>query len=118
MRLLVCGGRDFSDKLLVFQTLDKAHSRKPISLLIQGGAKGADRLALEWAWSRKIPVNTYAADWTLYGKAAGHIRNTWMLVDGKPDYVLAFKGGAGTANMIKQAKAAGVQTYEVKLSRT
>jgi len=32
-----------------------------------------------------------------------------MLDEGKPDLVVAFDGGRGTANMVKQAKAAGIQ---------
>ena len=34
-----------------------------------------------------------------------------MLAEGKPDLVVAFPGGAGTANMIEQARAAGVRVF-------
>jgi hypothetical protein len=36
-----------------------------------------------------------------------------MLEEGKPDLVVAFPGGTGTANMVKQARAAGVEVLEV-----
>ncbi len=48
------------------------------------------------------------AEWSKYGRRAGPIRNKQMLDVGKPHLVVAFPGGAGTANMVKQAKAAGV----------
>lgn len=51
----------------------------------------------------------------LEGKAAGPIRNQRMLDDGKPDRVLAFPGGRGTANMVKLAKAAGVPVHEIRI---
>lgn len=48
------------------------------------------------------------------GKAAGPIRNQRMLDEGKPDLVVAFPGGRGTADMVRRAKAAGVP---VRLNR-
>jgi hypothetical protein len=36
-----------------------------------------------------------------------------MLAEGKPEMVLAFPGGRGTANMVKQARSAGVSVCEV-----
>jgi hypothetical protein len=36
-----------------------------------------------------------------------------MLVEGKPDFVVAFPGGRGTANMIMQARQAGVPVVEL-----
>jgi len=50
--LLVCGGRDFFDYELVERTLDALE--RP-SLVIQGNARGADRLAKRWAKERGIP---------------------------------------------------------------
>lgn len=48
------------------------------------------------------------ADWNLYGKAAGAIRNTAMLDDHTPTLVVAFPDGKGTANMVRQAMARGI----------
>lgn len=36
-----------------------------------------------------------------------------MLRDGKPDIVIAFPGGRGTADMICQARAAGIRVEEI-----
>jgi hypothetical protein len=35
-----------------------------------------------------------------------------MLAEGEPDLVVAFPGGRGIANMVKQARAAGVEVLE------
>jgi len=51
----------------------------------------------------------FPADWSRHGKSAGPIRNRQMLIEGRPDIVVAFPGGKGTANMIKQAVEAGVK---------
>jgi hypothetical protein len=62
MRVLVCGGRDFSDKVMLASALDAIHADRPFSLVIHGAAPGADTLAGEWADSRGIPVAPFPAD--------------------------------------------------------
>jgi hypothetical protein len=114
MRVLVCGGRDFSDRELLFDTLAALHAATPITALIHGAAKGADRLAGEWGESAGVPVLAFPADWKRYRNAAGPKRNAQMLAEGKPDLVVAFPGGTGTANMIGQATAAGVTVRRIE----
>jgi len=110
MRVLVCGGRDFNDALTLGSWLGGIHKNNgPITLLIEGGARGADFMARKFAEWSGIPVKTFPADWDRHGKAAGPIRNRQMLEEGKPDLVVAFAGGKGTANMVEQAKAAGIK---------
>ena len=55
----------------------------------------------------------FPAEWKKHGKAAGPIRNRKMLQDGKPDLVLAFPGGRGTANMVELATDAGIRVMHV-----
>jgi hypothetical protein len=50
-----------------------------------------------------VPVIEFPANWKVYGRAAGPIRNMKMLLEGKPDLVVAFPGGIGTADMVKKA---------------
>jgi UDP-N-acetylmuramoylalanine-D-glutamate ligase len=119
MRVLVCGGRDFADRSLMARTLSRFKPRVPTDddlaehILILGGAKGADALAEEWADVFGVRKRIYPADWEAHGKAAGPIRNQRMLDEGKPDLVVAFPGGRGTADMVRRAKAAGVRVIEV-----
>lgn len=109
LRVLVCGGRDFNDALTLGSWLGGIHKDHGISVLIHGGARGADFMAGKFAEWQGIPVKVYPADWDKDGKAAGPIRNARMLAEGKPDLVVAFEGGNGTADMVAKAKRAGVK---------
>lgn len=108
MRVLVCGGRTFSDATSLERVLDRIHAKRPIARIIQGGARGADSLASAWARKRGVSVSTYHADWDLYKASAGRRRNHQMLREGRPDLVVAFPGGRGTMHMVEIAGAAGV----------
>lgn len=113
MRVLVCGGRNYDDLVGVSLVLDTMHVQRPFTALIEGGAKGADVCAATWAWHVGVPIERFPADWTTHGKAAGPIRNQRMIDEGKPDLVVAFPGGRGTADMVRRAKAAGIKVVEV-----
>lgn len=108
MRAIICGGRDFSNYLLVKQTL----AQYPLTLIIHGGATGADSLAHTYAREHSIPTKVFPAFWRMFGKSAGMRRNLEMLEE-KPDVVIAFPGGRGTVNMVAIATQAGVQTILV-----
>jgi len=123
MRVLVCGGRDFNDTGLLHRTLDnicyprdkneERASESVVTLMITGHCRGADIMAEEYAKEERIYNEIYPAKWNLYGKSAGYKRNTQMLVEGKPDLVIAFPGGKGTAMMVRIAKEADVDVMEV-----
>lgn len=82
-------------------------------LVIEGEAPGADTLAREAAEYFGIPVLAFPANWQKYGRAAGPIRNTEMLNEGKPDMVVAFHNdylhSKGTKNMVEQALKRGLK---------
>jgi hypothetical protein len=103
MRVLVCGGRNYSNYLFLSSVLNTLHNDKRINYIIHGAASGADSLADQWAAEHHIPVRVFPADWGKHGRAAGPIRNKQMLDEGKPDVVIAFPGNKGTRNMIAQA---------------
>ncbi len=111
MRYLVCGGRDYTNGHKVALILGAL--LKPGDVVIQGGARGADTLAKTAAVVMGIDIEEFTADWESHGRAAGPIRNKRMLDEGKPDRVIAFPGGKGTANMVRQAKARGIEVLEV-----
>lgn len=113
---LACGGRDYADWNRVIQTMSNLRRTRGMSRVIVGGASGADSLAEKWARLAGLPVNVYKAEWNKYGRAAGPKRNTRMLKEGQPRYVVAFPGGRGTDDMIRQAEAAGIEVIKVKQS--
>lgn len=132
MRVLVCGSRTFNDYPKLCYEMDKLplDENQPITI-ISGEARGADTLAKRYAEECGWNYEGYPADWDTYGKGAGPIRNRQMLVEGKPDLVIAFLGpvavsefttglsdskySRGTKNMIDQAKKAGVETVVVDI---
>jgi len=119
MRIIVCGGRDFEHRAALFAALDRLHSRRAVMLLVHGAARGADLLAEEWAKKREIPYLGVPARWSEHGVSAGPQRNATM-AKLKPtvDMLVAFPGGAGTANMIENAVAEGIKVWQPYKSRT
>ena len=112
-RILVCGGRDYHDREHVNKTLDNLRQWFTADfVIIQGEANGADLWGKRWGKRQGRPVIGVEAPWDFYNKAAGNIRNGWMLTFCEPDLVVAFPGGSGTADMITQARRAGVDVYE------
>jgi len=111
MKLLVCGGRDYTDEGTAFKVLD--HVSKPVDTIISGAAKGADTIGSNWAKTRGKSLLEFPANWGAYGKSAGPIRNMQMLVEGSPDFVLAFPGGKGTEHMLSISEHEGIPTTRV-----
>ena len=132
MKVLVAGGRNYSNGIHLFATLDHLHAdRGPIHCVVHGAARGADLLAEEWAKSREIPYRGYPAPWHTHGewcrcpfplpkvcKAAGAYRNDLMLraehllkpIDSQRITVcVAFEGATGTADMVRRARAVGIE---------
>lgn len=84
MNILVCGGRSYSDEATMRHHLSRY--APSVSVLIHGGAGGADmlaeRVAYDLGWQS---VRGFPANWREHGKRAGPIRNQQMLDEGKPD---------------------------------
>ena len=118
MRVLVCGGRDFDDYNLLSSYLVELFVKSLLVpedvTIISGHARGADKLGERFANANNCKLLIFPADWDKYKKAAGFIRNQRMIDEGKPDLVVAFKGGTGTADMVKRAKKHNIRVIEVK----
>lgn len=114
MRVIVCGGRDFKDKDMLYRVMNTLHREYPIVVLFEGGARGADRYAAQWAAENGIEVQRVRAKWNRYGLAAGARRNQHMLWTAEPHRVIAFPGGAGTEDMVQKAINDGYPVIRVK----
>ncbi len=113
MKVLVCGGRDFANVVLLEETLNALHAVLGFTVLIHGDARGADRMAGRWAHKHGIQEVICRANWDFHGNKAGPLRNRAMLkLD--PSIVVAFPGGTGTNDMIAAARMAGVRTHLVE----
>jgi len=139
MKVVICGSRDFTDGEAMFRWLDRFHSTRPISLVIEGGQRkwdkstrryigGVDLFANQWATARGIKVETVKADWndlSVPGQqrhyhdgrkinlAAGPKRNQRMATEFGATACIAFPGGRGTYSMIFEAKLAGLEVIDV-----
>ncbi len=109
-RLIVAGGRDYSDyprlKQEILKLANEQLAHRPVSI-VSGMAKGADTLGVLFAREHNVPLYKFPANWDLYGKRAGFIRNEEMgqFADG----LLAFWDGQsrGTKHMIDYMKRLG-----------
>lgn len=112
MKILVCGGRRFTDRAFIFDCLEQFGLQNDVSHVIHGGCSGVDKRAGEWADETGRQQVIVPANWRAYGVTAGPVRNKAM-IDLKPDLVIAFPGGKGTSNMKSIARAANVQVIEI-----
>ena len=109
MRVLVTGDRNWTSEERIRYALSKLeNSYNEDFTLIHGAARGADTIAETVAKSLGWTIERYPADWQKYGRAAGPVRNKQMLVEGKPDVVLAFhddfEHSKGTDHMVRLAR--------------
>ena len=129
MRVIIAGGRDFNDFILLESNLHKIFKQladeKLISAYINesnieiicGKARGADTLGEQFAKTYNIPIKYFPADWDTYGKSAGYRRNTEMAKYAKENngVLIAFWNGKnkGTKHMIDTAKIRGIKVFIV-----
>ena len=113
MRIIVCGSRHWTNVERVRQVL----AALPLdTVIVHGACQGADTIADTVAKGLGMETEPHPADWGLYGKAAGPIRNKQML-DAGTGMVIAFHNGLmqskGTKNMVKLARDANVHVKYV-----
>lgn len=118
MRILVCGGRNYSDRDRVYWALDSADAKHGIREVLHGGAGGADSLAHEWAQERQHVSISVMAEWDKNGKRAGPVRNQRMIDEYGPEACIAFKGGSGTADMCRRCEEEGIPVWKVSEQQT
>lgn len=131
-RLLITGSRDWTNRDVAHDAIARAWTEwgcPSDAILVSGGARGADKLCEEiWRDFLGYDVERHPADWKMYGKRAGFVRNREM-VDLGADLCLAFlmpcskpehageaphpsHGGAMCADL---AEKAGIETRRYEL---
>ena len=113
MRLIIAGGRDFSDYNLLQDSANRFIGKEQNVIIISGLAKGADTLGLQYAGDYGYTVEGFAAEWNKYGRSAGIKRNKYMAKNA--DSLLAFWDGKskGTMHMIDFADSIGLRVEVV-----
>jgi|ERR1700752_1235923 len=128
----VTGGRGFDDAAFLRFHLRLIHKAEPFTMLAHGNASGADKLAASWAALRNIGLWPFDAAWDdidapgalikrrkdgkLYNALAGFWRNERMLDEAKPEALIRFPGGKGTAHCANEAFKRGIRVIECRLS--
>lgn len=112
MRIVVTGGRDFTDREMVVSAMS-ALGVGDGDVIVDGCASGADTLCAEVASKLGAKIEPHPADWKRYGKAAGPLRNNEM-IDSGCDFLLAFPGGRGTSECKAYARRRGVRVIEAE----
>lgn len=116
MRAIVCGGRDYQNSARLNKVLNAAIVRLGLSVVIHGGAMGADLMAEAWAKRNGIDHVKVKAQWGKLGNAAGPIRNQRMIDEFAPDLVIAFPPSDetnGTRDMVRRAEKAGLPVHRI-----
>lgn len=139
MRLVVAGSRSINDYYKIARVLDNVLAQtigegRTVEELVEGEARGVDRLARRWAEERGIPVKPFPAEWDkiegvsksrirtysdgkMYNSAAGYERNRRMIkYAGSDDLLVAFWDGKsnGTGDCIKQAQEKNLRSIIVR----
>jgi hypothetical protein len=109
MRVIIAGSRQAEYHHVITALLDRPFD---ITEVVCGCAKGADTHGRTWADKFKIPVKSFPANWDLYGKSAGPIRNTEM-AENADALILVWNGRSpGSANMLKTARIYNLVIHE------
>jgi hypothetical protein len=126
-RILITGSRDWTDEKMIREALLAANADNPYqwkTILVHGGARGADQMAAEIAHSLGWSIETHRARWNHHDdncpawhegepvcKRAGHRRNEEMVKLGA-DICLAFikNNSAGATGCAKSAEKFGIPT--------
>lgn len=107
MRVIIAGGRDFTDYDLLLKALRKYCKIGDIKEIVCGEARGADSLGRRFAEENNIPIISFKPNWKDLGKKAGILRNKDMGDYGT--HLIAFWDGKsrGTKHMIKYMRDTG-----------
>ncbi|MFW5916730.1 MAG: DUF2493 domain-containing protein [Bacteroidota bacterium] len=116
MMALVCvtGGREFHEVKLIWYTLDVFHKQIGIDNLISGMARGTDSIAVEWAKAREIIYTPKWPDYKKYQPWEAPLKRNIAMCKMKPDWLIEFPGGTGTAHMVRSAHKYGIEVINYK----
>lgn len=118
-RILITGSREWTDKDTIRRALEGGicqvlctvdwEDHADLITVVHGDARGADRIAAQIAAERGCNVESHPADWSTYGRSAGHRRNAKMVALGAA-ICLAFPIGEsrGTRGCMAWAEKAGI----------
>lgn len=119
LRIIIAGSREFDNYNLLESTISNFIKENTNNVeIVSGTARGADQLGEQFAIEYGYQIKRFPANWKLYGKSAGPIRNREMAeyASGGQGVLFAFWDGKsrGTKSMIDLAKKCGVEVHVVR----
>lgn len=113
MKIVIAGSRNFNNYDFLENKINELIKNKQIDIteIVSGKAKGADFLGEKYASLNNISIKEFPANWNLYGKKAGFLRNQEM--GNYADVLIAFWDGnsKGTKHMIDYMKSLKKQVF-------
>lgn len=113
-KVIIAGSRDFNNYEFLESNCNYYLKNKfPNIEIVSGGARGADRLGERYAENYLLDIKFFRADWGLYGKRAGYLRNEQMALYSNALIAFWDKESKGTKHMIGLAKKQGLKVRVV-----
>lgn len=109
MRTIIAGSRSCNNPQELFSALD-ACGWVP-TVVLSGGARGADSLGEWWAAYSGVPCERFTAYWEFAGRRAGYARNERMAANADALIALWDNNSPGTGHMIDIANRRGLRVY-------
>lgn len=114
VKLIIAGGRDYDNYNELERVTDYMLSNLITThkiVIVSGGARGADSLAVQYAQIRGYELITMPADWEAHGRSAGYVRNAQMAE--VATHLLAFWDGRsrGTKHMVDIAHSMKIKVH-------
>ncbi len=114
-RIYLTGGTDYNDHRRIWDTLDKVHAKHPTMVLLHGGSKlGCERIAENWADTRKVPQLSFAPDFKKHNKQSAPFKRNNTVLEVLPIGVIVFPGGGIQDNLADKAKAMGIAVMDFR----
>lgn len=111
LKVIIAGSRNFNNYKLLKKKMDfflknKIDKNKPSFNIeiVSGTARGADTLGEKYAKEKGFALKRFPANWDLYGKKAGYIRNKEMRNYADVCVVFWDAESKGSKHMINLAK--------------
>lgn len=110
MKCIIAGSRTATVEQVI-KALELCPFTEDIEEVVSGCARGADSYGELIAEEYNISVKKFPAQWNVYGRGAGYIRNAEM-AEYADSLVLIWDGAStGSANMLELAKKNKMRTF-------
>lgn len=114
MKVIIAGSRHMP--FSKYDLIQKAITLSGFNVeeVVCGQAPGADTYGAKWAYTNKIPIKNFPAEWSKYGKKAGPIRNQQMADYADALIVFIWNGSRGSQDMLSRMQKMGKPVYVVR----